>query len=411
MDIMQAVNGFACIAALLLAIRLWRHEINREANRWLAALAFIVALIYVDIIVYYSSFTPRIPLFAFTFHWSLFLLGPLCYQYVKVLTTKKRSSFKVLLLHGLPSVCAFLVLFAAFYTRPIEVQQQMFQKDINPSEFSLFDLLEWATVPQLTSYWIASAWLVKAYRKRLSNLVFDVEALRLSWLTKLLITAAAFVIFHVLTVISAWRGFEYIRIIIPAMGICALSYMALNQSEVFVSNASVSKYTLNSIESAPSSHAGESAKSYSCFISYSSKDQNFADRLLTDLRANQVQCWFAPENLKIGDKYPERIYAAILQYDKLLVILSKASLASSWVEKEVLTALEKEKDQQGKPALFPICIDESMANAGRAWAVDIRLTRHIGDFSSWNDQDSYQRAFQRLLRDLQGEESKSVALE
>jgi hypothetical protein len=36
----------------------------------------------------------------------------------------------------------------------------------------------------------------------------------------------------------------------------------------------------------------------------------------------------------------------------------------------------------------------------KAWAADIRRQRHIGDFSVWKDADSYQRAFDRLLRDL-----------
>src|SRR4051794_25977363 len=33
---------------------------------------------------------------------------------------------------------------------------------------------------------------------------------------------------------------------------------------------------------------------YSCFISYSSRDEKFADRLHADLQAKGVRCWFAP---------------------------------------------------------------------------------------------------------------------
>ena len=33
---------------------------------------------------------------------------------------------------------------------------------------------------------------------------------------------------------------------------------------------------------------------YSCFISYSTKDQDFADRLYADLQHQGVRCWFAP---------------------------------------------------------------------------------------------------------------------
>ncbi len=39
----------------------------------------------------------------------------------------------------------------------------------------------------------------------------------------------------------------------------------------------------------------------------------------------------------------------------------------------------------------------------QAWAGDIRRTRHIGDFRRWKRHDAYQKAFGRLLRDLQAE--------
>ena len=46
----------------------------------------------------------------------------------------------------------------------------------------------------------------------------------------------------------------------------------------------------------------EAIQFYSCFISYSSKDQEFADRLHADLQDNGVRCWFAPQDLPIGKK-------------------------------------------------------------------------------------------------------------
>ena len=33
----------------------------------------------------------------------------------------------------------------------------------------------------------------------------------------------------------------------------------------------------------------------------------------------------------------------------------------------------------------------------------LRRSRHIGDFPNWEDHDSYQKAFERLLRDLKAE--------
>jgi uncharacterized protein YjbI with pentapeptide repeats len=142
---------------------------------------------------------------------------------------------------------------------------------------------------------------------------------------------------------------------------------------------------------------------YSCFISYSSKDQVFAERLYADLQSNNVRCWFAPEDMKIGDKIRPRIDEAIRIHDKLLLVLSEKSVESDWVEKEVETAFEKER-KQNKTVLFPIRLDDCVMITDEAWAADIRRTRHIGDFRGWKrSHDKYQKAFDRLLRDLKAE--------
>ena len=136
----------------------------------------------------------------------------------------------------------------------------------------------------------------------------------------------------------------------------------------------------------------------SCFISYSSKDDAFAKRLYTDLQSHNVRCWFAPEDLKIDDKFWHRIDESIRLYDKLLVVLSEHSVQSDWVEREVMAALEKEK--QGKMVLFPITLDDVVKDCTAPWAADLRRQRHIGDFRKWKNHDEYQKAFNRLLRDL-----------
>ena len=82
---------------------------------------------------------------------------------------------------------------------------------------------------------------------------------------------------------------------------------------------------------------------YSCFISYSSRDEAFAQRLYADLQNAGVRCWFAPEDMPIGARQRTAIDEAIRIYDKLLLVLSKKSVDSDWVEKEVETAFEKER--------------------------------------------------------------------
>jgi hypothetical protein len=141
---------------------------------------------------------------------------------------------------------------------------------------------------------------------------------------------------------------------------------------------------------------------YSCFISYSSKDQEFAGRLHADLQNNAVRCWLATEDLKIGDQFRRRIDESILLHDKLLLILSEHSIASPWVEDEVEAALERERREK-RLVLIPVRIDNAVLDTPVAWAAHLRQKRHIGDFVRWKDQDAYQAAFKRLMRDLKTE--------
>ncbi len=141
---------------------------------------------------------------------------------------------------------------------------------------------------------------------------------------------------------------------------------------------------------------------HSCFISYASENQDFAYRLYTELQNKGVRCWFAPEDLKIGDKIRDRIDESVRLRDKLLLILSEHSIASDWVEHEVESALEEER-QRGRAVLFPIRVDNAVMESNKAWAALIRRTRHVGDFTGWKNHNSYQNAFKRLLRDLEAD--------
>ena len=150
------------------------------------------------------------------------------------------------------------------------------------------------------------------------------------------------------------------------------------------------------------SRIGQPIQFYSAFISYSTKDQEFADRLYADLRQKNIRCWLATEDLKIGDKFRSRINDAIRIHDKLLAILSEHSVKSAWVEDEVEAAFERER-RDDTTVLFPIRLDDAVMDSEAAWAESIRRTRHIGDFRHWKDDDQYQTALARLIRDLQAD--------
>ncbi|MBN1453084.1 MAG: toll/interleukin-1 receptor domain-containing protein [Anaerolineales bacterium] len=146
-------------------------------------------------------------------------------------------------------------------------------------------------------------------------------------------------------------------------------------------------------------YLGDSIQYYSSFISYNSKDQEFAQQLHNDLQENGVRCWFAPEDMKIGDQIRPTIDRQIRSRDKLLVILSENSVQSEWVGDEVEAALEQEK-ALSKIVLLPIRLDDTALNIRDGWMAKIKRTRHIGDFSNWKNEGNYRKAFGRLLRDL-----------
>ena len=150
---------------------------------------------------------------------------------------------------------------------------------------------------------------------------------------------------------------------------------------------------------------------FSVFVSYSTQDQEFVTRLYHDLQRNRVNCWYAPEELKGGEKLYDQIDSAIKIYDKLLLVLSEHSINSEWVKSEMRRCRRAEK-KEGKRKLFPIrlvdmptledwdCFDPDY---GKDLAVEVR-EYYIPDFSNWKDHDAYKIAFDRLLRDLQGYE-------
>jgi chromosomal replication initiation ATPase DnaA len=150
---------------------------------------------------------------------------------------------------------------------------------------------------------------------------------------------------------------------------------------------------------------------YSCFLSYSSRDEEFARRLYSRLRDEGIRVWYAPEDVKGGERLYEQIDRAIQIHDRVLLILSESSLRSEWVATEIRKARKLEL-RENRRKLFPIrivdyeaiseweCFD---AETGNDLATEIR-EYFIPDFSHWKDHDAFEIAFGRLLRDIKASE-------
>ena len=150
---------------------------------------------------------------------------------------------------------------------------------------------------------------------------------------------------------------------------------------------------------------------YSCFISHSVKDKEFADRLYGRMQQAQLRVWYAPQDMQGGKKLHEQIETAIRFYDKLLIVLSEASLQSEWVMDELRKGFKAERET-GKRKLFPVRLTdyESLQRwecrdsiSGKDLAEEVRQY-FIPDFSNWKDHDQFEAGFSRLLKDLRAEE-------
>ncbi len=110
---------------------------------------------------------------------------------------------------------------------------------------------------------------------------------------------------------------------------------------------------------------------YSCFLSHSTKDQSFADKLYHAMIEAKVRVWYAPEDMRGGRKSYEQIDQAIRHHDKLLIVLSPHSIDSEWVRTELRWARKKEIDT-GKARLVP----DTAYEHGRHPRVDLFRRRH-----------------------------------
>jgi len=205
--------------------------------------------------------------------------------------------------------------------------------------------------------------------------------------------------------LSTVRGLDRVRHKAPSsIGIDTIYRSKGNIPSEFLRGAGVPDNFIEYMRSL----TGKAFEFYSCFISYSGKDQKFAERLFADLQAHGVRCWFAPHHVQSGKKLHEQIDAAIRVHERLLLILSADSISSEWVQTEIAKARQREVKEK-KRVLFPVqigiafeklkeweCFD---ADIGKSSAREIR-EYYIPDFSQWKSHDSYQEEFTKLLRDL-----------
>jgi tetratricopeptide (TPR) repeat protein len=114
------------------------------------------------------------------------------------------------------------------------------------------------------------------------------------------------------------------------------------------------------------------------FVSYASKDQKHADRVVSGLEAAGLTCWISSRDMKLGADYQSSIVNAVTGADVLMLLLSHAANESLEVPKELALAGKQRKQ------VIPVRI-ENVEPAG-ALAYQITNAQWIDLFRNFDTQ-------------------------
>ncbi len=120
------------------------------------------------------------------------------------------------------------------------------------------------------------------------------------------------------------------------------------------------------------------------FISYSSKDRTFAERLAADFKRHGIDVWYDGWEMKVGDSLTRKIHEGIRESSYLAIVLSPDSVSSRWVRVELEAAINREI-QTDSVFVLPILYQKC--------DLPVFLTHKVyADFTS-----DYNKGFEQLL--------------
>ena len=135
------------------------------------------------------------------------------------------------------------------------------------------------------------------------------------------------------------------------------------------------------------------------FISYSHGDTAFVDKMDKALTNKGVRFWRDTHDMVAG-RMEKQVDRGIRQNPTVLLVLSKNSLQSDWVEHEVNEARKTEKEL-GRDVLCPVALDDSWKSSKWEERIIEQIMKYnILDFSKWENESMFEEKFTKLLSGL-----------
>lgn len=140
------------------------------------------------------------------------------------------------------------------------------------------------------------------------------------------------------------------------------------------------------------------------FLSHAWENKDFAGKLYDALIEKGVLVWYDEKKMKPGDDILDSIDEGISTYDKMILVCSKESLKSWWVEEELDRVFEKERkyrNEKGKKhrLLIPVTIDNTLFESNESRSKSIRK-RIVGDFKEWDNEEKFDVSLNQLIESL-----------
>lgn len=131
------------------------------------------------------------------------------------------------------------------------------------------------------------------------------------------------------------------------------------------------------------------------FISYSYNDKSFVNWLVERLAREDISVWYDTNEINVGDSLTKKIEEGIKSSSFIIIVLSKSSVKSKWVNYEFNTALVYSAQRQGVKIL-PVLMEDTVIPSNLS-------SLRYADFTKNKDL-----ALQELIRTIRQEDQRII---
>lgn len=122
------------------------------------------------------------------------------------------------------------------------------------------------------------------------------------------------------------------------------------------------------------------------FLSHSSANRVFVERLCRELHRHGIRFWYSTRNIAGAQQWHDEIGAALSRCDWFVLVLSPESVKSKWVKHELLFALN---DSRYERRIVPCVLKKCDSN---------RLSWTLSSFQSIDFSESFEQGVRDLLQ-------------